>query len=190
MSDVLLQTMLIPETAKRNVEKMKSEHGHNYADMANAILLLHPGAANVREELPIALAGKFAYHSGNEWMMGPSPLTPSENQHDMDVMMSYMKNVSVQLEQINAQLAAMKIDTSHDQSEQLDTRLTIIDDRMAVIETNTSVERWTERWTDALPLVSNVVIAHIKPFIVKLLTNPLSTIVVDRMDQPLSAVVP
>ena len=149
------------------------EHGCNHCDLAAALIKIHRGAANVNDELISALDGNevaISYYAGDKWMVCPLDSSNHGNPHHAMLLK--------QLEQLTR-----LVQRTHLQMEHMNTRL-------AAIETNTSVARWTERWTDALPMVSNVVIAHIKPFIVKLLTNPLSTIVVDRMDQPLSAVVP
>ena len=168
------QILLVPKAAKDDMLMLQWELGHSHHDLATALIKLHPRAAKVEDELISALEGNevvITYYAGDKWMIvGPLYPSTSGNQHHAILMK--------QLEHLTS-----LITHTHLQMEQINTRL-------AAIETNTSVERWTERWTEALPMVSNAVIAHIKPFIAKLLANPLSTIVVDMMDQQRSAVVP
>ena len=166
------QILLVPRVAKDDILELQWEHGPNHRDLVTDLVKLHPSAAHVEDELICALEGNevaIAYYSWNKWMICPLCPSTSGNKNHATLMKSIEHLTTL-------------ITRTHLQMEQINTRL-------AAIETNTSVERWTERWTEALPMVSNAVIAHIKPFISKFLANPLSAIVVDTMDQQRSAVV-
>ena len=180
------------------------EHSENYKEISVALMRQQPGAINVKDKLPDALAGNgvaIAYYDGSDWMMGGWQSSTTRNQHDTTAMMhleNFASNVDTRWEQIDTRLVAMDAKAVA-RWEQLNTRLMLMETnalaRSEHLENQiTAFTGQLARWfqSDVLPIVSNAVVTQIKPFLVKLLDNGLPTFVrdvVDTMEQHRCAVV-
>ena len=134
MSDMLPQIMLVPKAAEDDIIKLKLKHDGNHSEMVTAILSQHSSAANVADKLYSALTGNgvaIAYYNGNQWKMCPSslPSIPSETQYDAALVMSQLRNMTMQLEQ----LATAVTNNSRNQSEQL---LAVLTENMSMVVTS------------------------------------------------------